>query len=329
MGLGATDLNLLIALEALLEEGSVTRAATRLRAQQPTMSGTLSRLRRHYGDELLVRVGRDYELTAFAKSLLPAVQETMRLMREAFGIDAEFDAVTSDRTFSVMCSDYAMTVLYEPLQRRVRSAAPGVRLELSGLPGDMLASDRGLLRQDFVIGPLGYAFPGEHELLFRDSFVCIVDARNSRLRDATLNMRDLAEMPHAVATFPGVNITPVDRFFGELGLRRRVLVRTNGFLPLPFAVRGTDSVAVIPEQMARRFAGDDRWAIVEPPFGQVDILEGLWWHPSRAADPGHRWLLSQLRDVAAELSAGEPRASAPAMHGVVREDLIALADRSD
>jgi DNA-binding transcriptional LysR family regulator len=236
----------------------------------------------------------------------------MRLMREALGIDAEFDAATSDRMFSLMCSDYAMTVLHEPLQRRVRSAAPGVRLEVSGLPADILASDRGLLRQDFVVGPLGYAFPGEHELLFRDRFVCIVDARDSRLRDGTLNMRDLAEIPHAIATFPGVNITPADRFFGELGLRRRVLVRTDGFLPLPFAVRGTDSVAVIPERLARRFAGDDRWAIVEPPFGQVDMLEGLWWHPSRAADPGHRWLLSLLRDLAAELSASESGASAPA-----------------
>ena len=98
MALGGTDLNLLLPLKVLLEEGNVTRAGQRLELSQPAMSAALARLRRRFDDELLVRAGRDYELTPFARDLLPEVQHAVRLMARALHLEDEFDPATSDRT---------------------------------------------------------------------------------------------------------------------------------------------------------------------------------------------------------------------------------------
>jgi DNA-binding transcriptional LysR family regulator len=301
MDVGGTDLNLLVALKALLEERNVTHAGARMGMSQPTMSGMLARLRRHYKDELLVRVGRDNELTPLAAELLPAVQEAVRLTTEALRLGADFEPSTSDREFTVMASDYATAILHEPLHRRLRTTAPSVRLAFTGLEADIVGSERTLLHCDFLIGPLGYPFPGAHDPLFTDRLVCIVDATNPRLRNGRLTATDLAELPHAVAAFRGATNTPADRILDELSIARQVSVRTLGFLPLPFVVRGTDAVAIVPERLACRFHRDHGLAIAEPPFGRVEMVEALWWHPGQTADPAAQWLHAQFQEVAKEL----------------------------
>jgi DNA-binding transcriptional LysR family regulator len=307
MALTGTDLNLLVALKALLEEGNVTHAGARVGMSQPAMSGALAKLRRHYKDDLLVRVGREYELTPLAQSLLPTARETLRLVELALGLQRGFDSASSDQVFTLALSDYSATVLNRPLMRRVAALAPNVRLDFSPIPDDMHLSDRGLLGHDFLVGPLGYGFQGECEELFKDRFVCVADPNNERIQDGTLSMDDLAKLPHAVATF-GHNLTPADRALDELGIRRHVQVFVEGWLPVPFLVAGTDLVAVVPERLARRVAATARIAVLEPPFGTVELIEALWWHPTRSTDAGHVWLLSVLRMVGAELC---PQVSVP------------------
>src|SRR5688572_30505040 len=124
MTLGGTDLNLLLFLRVLLEEGNVTRAGTRLDVGQPAMSAALAKLRRRFDDELLVRAGRDYELTPLARDLLPEVQRAVRLISRALDLENSFDPATSARTFRLAMSDYAVAVLHEPLVRRLRETAP-------------------------------------------------------------------------------------------------------------------------------------------------------------------------------------------------------------
>ena len=186
MTVGGMDLNLLIALRAMLEESNVTRAGERIGMAQPAMSAALARLRRHYRDDLLVRVGRDYELTPFARSLLPLIQQTMPMVEVALALRDEFDPATSARAFSITLSDYAFTVLNAPLVQRIAQAAPGVRLDLAPIPWDMHISDRGLLQCDFLVGPLGCGLPGKSAVLFRDRFVCVADPANERLAGGTL-----------------------------------------------------------------------------------------------------------------------------------------------
>ncbi len=302
MALGGTDLNLLVALRALLEEGNVTHAGARLGMSQPAMSGALARLRRHYKDDLLVRVGREYELTPLARTLLPSVQDSVRLVERALGLGERFVPPESRRVFSIALSDYAITVLNEPLLSRVQQLAPDVRLDLTPIPEDMHESDRELLRYDFLVAPRGYGFAGQSEEMFRDRFVCVVDPRNERLKDGRLTLRDLEELPHVIPVMGGpAALTPADRMLDQLGVRRRVQVAAAGWLPVPFVVAGTDLVAVVPERLARRVAATAKVAVVEPPFGPLALVEALWWHPTRSSDSGHQWLLGVLRDVASTL----------------------------
>jgi DNA-binding transcriptional LysR family regulator len=308
MSVGSIDLNLLLTLRALLEEENVTHAGVRLGLSQPSMSIALGRLRRHYKDELLVRDGRNYCLTPLARALLPSVIESIRLVEASFGQTDTFAPGACDRVFSLSMSDYAVTVLIEPLLRRVEEEAPLVGLNLSPIPPGLQESDRGLRERDLVVAPLGFAFPGECEVIFRDRWVCIVDPANPRLRDGWLSLEDIGALPHAVATFGPNQQNAPDRVLEQLGVRRHAQVRVAGWLPLPFVVAGTDMVAIVPERLARRAESESGVLVVEPPFGNVELVEATWWHHSRTHDPALSWLRGVLRETAASLRpAGELR----------------------
>jgi DNA-binding transcriptional LysR family regulator len=302
MALGSVDLNLLVVLHLLLEEGNVTHAGMRAGMSQPAMSIALGRLRRHYKDELLVRSGNGYSLTPLARSLLPSVQESMRLIGRALdpgeGPQAAANAAANDRKFSISMSDYAIAVLSKPLLRRVRELAPGVRLELWPIALSIQEADRGLLQHDLLIAPMGFRAGGQPEVIFRDRFVYVVDPGNPRLRDGRLSLEDLAALPHAAATLPHAELDPVGQVLEELGVAREIYVTTAGWLPLPYVVAGTDLVAAVPERLARQVAGAARVAMAEPPFSRVELVEVAWWHPMRAADPALAWLHNVVTEVA-------------------------------
>jgi DNA-binding transcriptional LysR family regulator len=302
VSVSSIDLNLLIALGALLEERNLTRAGEKTNMSQPAMSGALARLRRHFDDELLVRDGRQYQLTPLARRLLPDVRDALRQVERTLEARPEFDAATSTRTFSLVMSDYAVTVLVDPLLRRVHEEAPQVGLTVHPLPPDLAESDRGMLQHDLVIGPLGFSFPGESEEIFRDRFVCIVDPGNSRLAGGALSLADFGELPHAVATFGQREIlNQAESALEALGVPRNIQVTTEGWLPLPFVVAGTELVAVVPERLARRVASTAGVAVCEPPFGTIELLEAVWWHPTRSGDQAVRWIRAITAEVAAAL----------------------------
>jgi DNA-binding transcriptional LysR family regulator len=298
-----TDLNLLVALAALLEERNLTRAGEKTSMSQPAMSGTLARLRRHFDDELLIRDGREYRLTPLAEQLLPDVREALRQVERTLDARPGFDPATSTRTFSLAMSDYVVTVLVDPLLRRASEVAPGVGLTISPMPPDLHENDRGLLQHDLIIGPSGFGFPGESKELFRDRFVFITDPANTRLTKAELTLDDIAELPHAAATFgqPAGFLSAAERILAALGVPRHVQVTTVGWLPLPFVVAGTDLVAIVPERLARRVAATAGVTVAEPPFGTAELIEAAWWHPTRSGDPALGWLRSIVAEVAGKL----------------------------
>ena len=304
MALGGTDLNLLLPLKVLLEEGNVTRAGQRLELSQPAMSAALARLRRRFDDELLVRAGRDYELTPFARDLLPEVQHALRLMGAALHLEDEFDPASSQRTFRLAMSDYAIAVVHEPLVRLVEAEAPGVRLAIAHLGPGLRESPTALIEHDALVAPLGIGFQGESRPFWRDRMVVLASRDNPRLVDGRLTLDDLAALPHAAASFGPAVLTPVDRAFGELGIDRRIALTVYGFLPLPFVIEGTDMVAMVPELLARTLVGDEGpLVIVEPPFEELVLAEGYWFAADRLSDPAHRWLFGRLDAVAAVLAA--------------------------
>jgi DNA-binding transcriptional LysR family regulator len=303
MAFGGADLNLLVILQALLEEGSVTRAGIRVGMPQPTVSTALARLRRHYKDELLVRSGNGYALTPLARSLLPSVQESMRLIGEAFSFENSQQPPASGRKFTINLSDYSVVVFGELLLRRVHELAPEIHLEMSRVtPQTSEESDRWVLQHDLLIAPLGYYRPaGQPEVICRDRFVCVADPGNPRLREGRLTLEDLSVLPHAAARLPHAEEDPVQDALDRLGITPHEVVTTVGWLTLPFIVAGSDMVAIVPERLARRLAVAAGVAVIEPPFGRVELVEAAWWHPMRATDPAHTWLRNILNEVATPL----------------------------
>jgi DNA-binding transcriptional LysR family regulator len=296
------DLNLLLALGALLEDRNLTRAGERIGMSQPAMSAALARLRRHFGDELLEREGRGYKRTVFGEQLLPAVREALRQLEATMQRSPRFDPAESDREFSIAASDYAVSVLADPLLRLVKRAAPGIRLNLHPLPSSLPHPPHVLSTDDLLIGPVGYDFPGRWAELFRDRFVCVVDPVASGLSpDTALSLDDLARMPHAAPTFAPGSHTPVDLVLDQLGIAPSTRVTVFGWLSVPFVLAGTNMVAIMPERMARLAIRSANLAVLEPPFGLVELVEAAYWHPSRTDDPAVRWLLRTLQEAAREL----------------------------
>jgi DNA-binding transcriptional LysR family regulator len=294
-GMHGIDLNLLSVLGALLEERNVTRAGAKLSLSQPTMSGALARLRQHFGDELLVRSGREYRLTPVASRLLPAVRDALDQVERTLSAPLEFDPATSTRRFSIAVSGPSLLAL-GGLVRRVRELAPRVRLDMWPVSMPFTETGRDLLGYDLLIAPAGLQPDGQQEVVLRDRFVYVADSANPRLAGGRLTVEDLAALPHAAARPPQAGL--VNAALERLGVTPNVIATTGGWLPLPFVVAGTDLVAAVPERLARRVSGAAGVTVAEPPFGTIELTETAWWHPMRATDPALTWLRAILREEA-------------------------------
>src|SRR5271165_3577953 len=173
MNLAQVDLNLLVALDALLRERSVTRAGKRIGLSQSAMSAVLARVRELFGDQLLVRVGREYQLTPVALGLTEPVQEILGLVERTIRDRSPFEPKTAQRQFTIAAADYALAVIVQPLLERLAEGAPGVSLRFRPLQEDMPRL-LGLRRVDLAILPAGAleGFPSQE--LFRDEWACAV-----------------------------------------------------------------------------------------------------------------------------------------------------------
>jgi DNA-binding transcriptional LysR family regulator len=298
------DANLLLSLHALLEERNITHAGARMMVSQPAMSGSLGRLRTHFDDELLVRSGREFELTPLAERLRPLVAEAVEAAEALLGTQREFEPAQSRRVFAVSVSEYAMTVLAEPLTRTILQQAPGCSVSFDPIPARSEDLDHHLMRRDLVVGPVGFGLPGLSQPLFTDHLVCLVDRDNPRLRDGALTHDDLREMPHAVAEFSaaGDRKRPLEIVAEEWGLADRLVqVTVTSLLTLPFAIAGTGLCAFVPSRLAERCLDVLGLAVAETPLDQVEITEAAHWHPRRAQEPAGIWLRELLYDVAVQL----------------------------
>jgi len=298
------DANLLLSLHALLEERNLTHAGERMTMSQPAMSGALARLRKHFDDELLVRSGRGFELTPMADDLRPLVAEALEAAEALLGNQRDFDAGSSSKRFTVSLSEYAMTVLAEPLTRVLGEQAPACTVALDPIDVRPDQFEAQLMRRDLIIGPLGFEFPGRLQPVFTDELVCLVTRDHPRLRDGALSLDDLREMPHAVAAFAaaGERRRPLEVEFEAKGVvDRTVLVQVTSLLTLPFAVAGTDMCTFVPSRLARRCLDTLDLAIAETPLDAVTITEAAHWHPRRETDPAVVWLRKLLYDVAITL----------------------------
>jgi DNA-binding transcriptional LysR family regulator len=283
------DLNLLIALDVLLTERSVTRAAEALHRSQPALSASLKRLRHQFNDDLLIRVGNRYELTPLALQLKPRVALILADLERLFGTRARFDAENSTREFVVGTADYGQLMLGRAIATEIAIEAPNVRLRFRPLsdaevsdPGDSLRSCDG-----FIL-PHGFIEGMPHVNAYVDRWVLLVDRRNTSLGE-TVELAELGGLDWVLAFHRQASLVPAVRQLQLLGLDLHVVIAVEGFLSLPGLVSGTNRITVIQERLAQRIAPASDFRIVECPFEAVPLSEALWWHPAVEHDPGHAW----------------------------------------
>lgn len=302
------DLNLLPQLQVLLELRNVSRAAERLALSQPATSAAMARLRRHFDDELLVRNGRTYELTPFAQSLVPLIDEAMVHIQRATRVRSVFDPGTSEREFLIAASDYAAALIVGPLQQILQREAPHVSVGIvptagTGIQGQLADYSR----IDLLVGPTGYEMEGASKQVFRDSFVAVLDAHNPLLEKPELTLADLASQPHAVGYFGEGISTPADKLFEAAALPRRVVAVVAGFLSLPLLVEGTDLVALVPRMLASRSQRGAEIVVVDfAPEAEASLVEAMYWHPSQTEDPASAWLRSVVQRSCSRLHESFP-----------------------
>jgi DNA-binding transcriptional LysR family regulator len=307
MNLLTTDLNLLVALDALLQEQNVTRAGERIGISQPSMSSALRRLRNHFNDELLSRVGRGYSLTPLAYSMKDEVSEVIHMVEHTMLDRRRFDPDTSTRRFEIITSDYGMTVMGPALMRNVKRVAPNVQVQFDSVRPDTLANAREvLLKSDFLLMPRECKVNLPSIKLFRDRWVCISGhpRKGQRLTLEDLATADWARMYGA----PGGRTISADQRVGRIVPNDRTGVIVDSFFMLPFAVTGTDRMALLQERLALKMLEIADIEVLILPVVLPPLMEAAWWHPARDSDPGHVWMREVLQQTAAEI---EPDSGRP------------------
>lgn len=291
------DLNLLVSLDALLSERSVSRAAERLGLSQPSLSASLARLRRHFHDDLLDRVGNRYELTPLAAQLAGQTASALAAVARVFASEPGFDPATADREFTVLISDYAITVLGPQLAALLQQA-PSVRLRLHQVTIPVVNDAAQALREvDAMALPHGYLSDLPSQQLFTDRWVCIVAADHRGVGEK-VTLADLEELPMVVAHHEPASYTPAAKQLSMLGVQPRVQLVAETFLALPFLVAASNGVALIQERLARQLAPAVPIRVLPCPFEVAPLIEALWWHPVYDRDPGHRWLRQLFAEAA-------------------------------
>lgn len=303
------DLNLLVSLDALLQERSVSRAANRLGLSQPALSASLGRLRRHFGDDLLARVGNRYELTPLATQLVDVTSSAMAGVLRVFTSAEQFDARTARREFTVIMSDYASAVLGPVLAELLHAEAPGVHLRVQHIATHLVDNATETLRAaDAMVLPPGILGDLPHRRLFSDEWVCLVGADAAVDADG-LTLEQLGSLPMVMTFQTPTAFTPVAKQLEMLGVEFNVQMVTESFLALPFLVAAVRGVGLIQKRLADRLALAADVRVLPCPFEPVPMIEAMWWHPMYTRDAGHRW----LRDLFAR--AGERLAAPEALAG--------------
>jgi DNA-binding transcriptional LysR family regulator len=291
------DLNLLVTLDVLLEEGSVARAARRLRLSPSAMSRTLTRLRLATGDPLLVRAGRGLIPTPRALELRgrvgEVVQEGQALLRPAETLDLK----SVRRTFTLRTSDGFVENFGSALLVRVQMEAPGIRLNFLQKP-DKDSSPLRAGRIDLETAVIEPSMGPElrTQALFRDRLVGAINISHP-LAGAPIAIDDYAKAQHVIVSRSGFDEDAVDRPFLPEGLSRRIGCAVSGFATALALARHSDLVATVPE--VHTAALRDGMFSFPLPVPTTGFTVSMVWHPRLDADPVHRWLRACVRAVCA------------------------------
>ena len=307
MNLNSLDLNLLIALDALLKEANVSRAAMRIGLSQPAASHALQRLRDLIGDPLLVRTGARMELTPRAQGLRGPLAQVLDQVRGLF-VPEDFDAARSERQFRLMMPDLAVELLMPSLMEKITQAAPNVRIDVVPWRGSAIFTAEFARTIDLVIS-IGNAFSGFHrQRLYTDRDMLAVRRGHPagtklKKRDAFVNARHVAVVGRGQAE------DLIDTWLRGKGIERRIALVVPGYIQALHVTARTDLVAFVPRRLIAALSRQLSLVSVTPPL-DPGIDEQFMFYPTRAQmDPGSIWLRKLMLETGRELDRDKRRAA--------------------
>ncbi|MEK7833122.1 MAG: LysR family transcriptional regulator, partial [Acidobacteriota bacterium] len=288
------DLNLLVALDALLTEKNVTHASQRIHLTQPALSNALARLRDFFGDPLLVQVGRKMELTARAQSLAKPVRDILQQVQSTISAQVTFDPAKAERKFSLAVSDYVIAVLLADLLRQIGREAPGIAFDLwpvtGNAPHELENGD-----VDFIIAPKPYLSANHpQQELFEEGYACIAWSENTQVH-RQLSFEQYLALAHVEVRL-GEKRQPgfAEMMLTRLNYERKIEVVVPSFDLLPLLVVGTDRIATMYRRQAEIYARHYPLQVLPFPLEIPAMVEMMQWHRYQDHDPGCLWLRGVL-----------------------------------
>lgn len=300
MHLSGVDLNLLVVLDALLDQGHVTHAAQRVGLSQSATSHALGRLRALLGDRLFVRTGRALVPTPRAIALRAPVKLALEAAGRVLLSPPTFEPATARRSFRVGSSDFAELALLPALTARMVREAPGIDLVVRSASADPAAGSLSRGEVDLVLalaGMIDRASGLAEQELFDDEFVCMM-RRGHPFAGKRLTLARYCDALHAQIAPGGKPGGAVDDELARLGRRRRVVLQLPHFLVAPFVVAGTDLVLTLPRRVAATLEHHLDVVVVPPPLEVAGFTIAMQWHERWTDDPAHAWLRGLIADVA-------------------------------
>ena len=296
--LAALDANLLVALDALLQESNVTRAAARVGVTQSAMSQTLARLRAQFDDPILVKSGRRMVPSPFAERIQARLRRAVSELEAVVQDRPEFDARTASNRFVVAMVDYLALVLFPPLLEAVGEEAPGVDLAVHALDAGSIASR---LEEGIVQLYVGVHGQSERVLaaqpLFDDPFTLVVRAGHP-LSGEEVTLAAYAAAPHIHVSPRREQGSIVNRALKDAGYMRRVAVEVPYFALVPPLITSSDLVATVPQSIAEKWAHDEELVTLPLPITLPTLEICMAWHPTFSSDPAQAWLRDTMQRVA-------------------------------
>ena len=302
--LSQIDANLLVALDVLLDERHVTRAAQRLGVTQSAMSQTLQRLRAALDDPVLVRSGGRMVATPRAEAMVGPLRIALRGLEKLLAGEQAFDPARAERTFRLTSLDTYASNVIPRLLRRLAEGGADLGLDVTPLDRDRVWDHlRGGDCELAIIGPWDHPSDMASAPLLRERMVGMVRAGHPIL-DGPIDPAAYVRWPHVVTRITGRGDYPIDRRLAALGVARRVVGCTPYFLAAPSVVCGGDLIVTLPRTAALTFAAHWPVALFDPPLGSpMTYTVHLAWPEFLGTDAGHRWLRQTMLDIGRDIEA--------------------------
>jgi DNA-binding transcriptional LysR family regulator len=298
--LGHLDLNLLIALDALLEERNVSAAAERLFLSQSATSSALGRLREYFKDDLLVLKGRTMVATARGEELVEPVKAVLEQIRTTIAVSPDFESATSDRSIGIMCTDYVTQVLLADALKKFEQEAPNMRFEILAMTDVMIeVFERGLA--DILI-TIDHACAKRHptEHLFNDEFV-VIGCKDNPYLEEELTLETFLSLKHVAASFGRTRVPSFEDWYLRYANHERSIVATtpNFALVAPLLI-GTQRISTVHRLLAEELIKQYPIVIKKAPIEIPPINLSIQWHQSASTDPAINWVVENLVQMARE-----------------------------